>query len=366
MFLKSFFLLIAFFSSSHPQFLIEEIYRVTSSENKISEVLDISNIGQLIIRETENNIQKYYLVDVINNPPPKLIFTSSQVQGNSIWFSENSRFIILSLKEADRFKIKIYDTQDETLKELNDPNGDVGYVSIIDKKNILYEVTPPRDYPRIYMSAENGSNPKFIGDGMTPLWSPDGKWFLVKKGEYVKDTSNTKRAKLLGYKIIKKPIYSIYDCNGEKILDIKNHDDNNFIRWSPTSDKIVFTELGDIGFYIIYFKSSDNFITIEKVFHFEGFPKEGENVAFALNPTWSPDANWISYIRNVENGHTILENSIFVYNINTHQQHSVVSYNDKNIEKIIWLSNNELIFLATSIDNTEHFVYKIDIDDLMN
>ena len=216
------------------------------------------------------------------------------------------------------------------------------------------------------MYLEGTETPNYITEGIGAFWSPDGKWFLVKKGEYVKDSSNTKRAKLLGYKIIKKPIYSIYGCNGEKILDIKNHDDINFIRWSPTSDKIVFTELGDIGFYIIYFKSSDNFITIEKVFHFEGFPKEGENVALALNPTWSPDANWISYIRNIENGNTILENSIFVYNINTHQQHSVVSYNDKNIEKIIWLSNNELIFLATSIDNTEHFVYKIDIDDLMN
>lgn len=363
MFLKSFFLLIAFFSSSHPQFLIEEIYRVTSSENKISEVLDISNIGQLIIRETENNIQKYYLVDVINNPPPKLIFTSSQVQGNSIWFSENSRFIIFCPNDGTRFIVKIYDTNDESIKEISDKEGDVVRASLVDKNRILFDVRRPREYPKVYMYLEGTETPNYITEGIGAFWSPDGKWFLVKKGEYVKDASNTKRAKVFGYKIIKQPLYSIFNTAGQKILDIEKQD-VHYIKWSPKSDKIVL-ELNN-KVCLIFLKTSNDQLTIEYEYYFERISKEGENMAGAENPTWSPDANWISYIRNVENGHTILENSIFVYNINTHQQHSVVSYNDKNIEKIIWLSNNELIFLATSIDNTEHFVYKIDIDDLMN
>lgn len=351
----------------YPQLLKEEIYRVTPTENKISEIRHLSTAGSALIIETENNVQNYYLVNLLDKLDKKLLFSSQQVNQEAIRFSENNRFITFSTKEADRYVMKIYDTLDGTIKEISDPQGDVLYASLVNKKNILYEVNPPRDYPKIYLLTEDISNPKFIGDGTTPLWSPDGKWFLARKAEYDKSDLKNKRVKMLGYTIVKKPIYSIYNYQGQKILDIKNHDDINFIQWSPTSDKILFTELDDIGFYVVYLKFSNKKIEIEKEYHFEGFINKGKNVAGVNNPTWSPSGNWIAFEKSIEDGQSILESSIYIHNTNTHKQFEIINLQSEDINEIEWISDYELLtILDQDYKSHQKIVNKITIALLKN
>lgn len=327
----------------YPQLLQEEVYKVSSTENKISEIRQISPTGFALILETDNNIKNYYLVNLFDKKEKKLLFSSQQERREVIRFSENSRFITYSITEGDRYAMKIYDTKDGKIKEINNPNGDIIYASVISMDNILYELRPPKDYPKIYLLDGNTNNIKLIGDGMTPMWSPDGKWFLARKAEYEKSNTKSKKVKLEGYEIVKKPIYSIYNYQGQKILDIKNHENINFIQWSHSSDKIVFTKLGIMGFYIVYLKFSNNIAEIEKEYHFKGFTKKEENVVFVDNPTWSPNGNWISFVKSIEDGHSVLERSIYIHNTSTNQQREIINLKSETLQEIEWISDYELL-----------------------
>lgn len=254
---------------------------------------------------------------------------------------------------------------DGTIIKINDSSGEVSYASVVNKNQILYEVRPPREYAKIYLVNEDFSNPKCIGDGFTPLWSPNGKWFLARKAEYDKENLDDKMSKHFGFKIIQKPTYSIYNYLGKKILDIKNHDDVSYIKWAPASDKIVLKEF-DEGFYIIYLKSVNDKLEIEKEYHFEGFAKEGENVAFTIDPNWSPDGNWIALNKSIEDGHRILENSLYIYNPKSDEKNKIISYDDQIIQKITWISDHQLLILLVSNDGkNEMVVNKISIETLI-
>lgn len=367
MLFKSVLVAIAICGSIYPQVVKQEVYKVTSTERKISEIRQLSNSGSALIIETENNLQNYYLVNLFDQREKKLLFSSPQGNRESIRFSENSRFITFSTKDANRYIIKVYDTFDGTVKEINDPDGDVVYASIVNENNILYEIVPPRDYPKIYMLNEDFSNPKFIGDGTTPKWSPDGNWFLARKAEYDKSKTKSKRVKMLGYEIVKKPIYSIYDYYGQKILDIKNHEKINFIQWSPSSDKILFTKLNSPGFFIIYLKITNNSIEVEKEYHFDGFAKEGENIAYVDNPNWAPKGEWISFIKSVGDGNSIFESSVYIHNIYTHKQLEVTNFPGDEIQQSIWISDYELLTMQRGgYKSNEKYVIKTNIAVLKN
>lgn len=325
-----------------PQIQKEEIYSIISSDDKNTEIRQVSTTGLVIIIKTENNMQNYYLVDLFNKQEEKLLFSSQNPQREAIRFSENNRFITFSTKETERYVMKIYDTLEDTIIEINDPQGDVVYASVVGK-NILYEVRPPREYPKIYMIAQGSDRPKYITDGMTPKWSPDGKWFLALKAEYAIMDTAKKIVKKLGYIITKKPIYSIYNSNGKRILDIKNHENINLIEWSPTSDKIAFKKLGGVGFYLIYLKISFDKIELENVYHVKGFAKEGANFAYMENLKWSPDGNWISFLKSVENGHSVIECAIYIHNAISHRQVEIIKLPHNKILEIDWISNYEIL-----------------------
>jgi Tol biopolymer transport system component len=104
------------------------------------------------------------------------------------------------------------------------------------------------EFPQVFMAEPDGTNARFITNGMGERWSPDGKWFLVLRPEWRNDISNGQR---------KHWEVCILSADGQFKLELEGFEKASTYQWSRTSDHIIVGLHSGRGFQVLALKESD-------------------------------------------------------------------------------------------------------------
>ncbi|MDD5231017.1 MAG: hypothetical protein PHC43_06765 [Candidatus Marinimicrobia bacterium] len=342
------FLSLVGFSSN--KVISEKMFELKKQTGKRTEISQVSSYGYAILSEGDN----FYLLDKNNGFEKTLICSKSEdtpqeIIGDRIRFSTNDRYLCIEKKESNRKTLEIYDTVGKNKKLIKSEVGNVVNASIFDIDNIIYQVRTRENEAKTYL-IRNGGQPEFITEGIGERWSPDGKWFFIK-GSRDNPDKNAKMKRIM--------VFSIFDSDGKKMIETSKFGTSNWIRWSPTSDKIVFSEFGSAGFYIIYFKEQDGKLSIDHYYHFR--PEKDENNYYGtLQPEFSPDGTKVSFIRSIDDGHYIYNQNIWILEDGSYQYYQVSDFNNTQINDLTWINSNEILAIKEDVSARD----KIEIHNL--
>jgi len=319
----------------------EKIFELKVQVDKKSEISQVSSYGYAILSEGDD----FYLLDRDKDFEKAFICskageTSPEQKGDRVRFSTNDRYLCIKKTETNRKNLEIYDTVSKNKKQIKSEIGNVVNASVFNMNNIIYQVRTEENEAKTYL-IRNGKQPVFITEGIGERWSPDGRWFLVKERKD-NPNKNAKRKNII--------MLSIYDSDGNKMIETNEFGTSNWIRWSPTSDKIVFTEFGSAGFYIIYLKEKNGKLSIDHSYHFRP-DKDANNYFFTIQPEFSQDGIKISFIRSIEDGHYTYNQNIWILEDGSYQYYQVSDFSSAQINDITWLNSNELAVIKEDISD---------------
>lgn len=349
----TFFLIILISISGFGQRKIssEKIFELQVPEEKKSDILQVSSYGYLILSEGDD----FYLLDKNREYEKVHLYskkgkTPRERMGERAKFSTNDRYLCISKFEGNRKTLEIYDTISKKSKEIETEIGNVVNASVLDMDNIIYQVRTKGQEAKVFL-IKNGGQPTFITDGIGERWSPDGKKFIVKESRPSLDDPKRR---------INTVFVSIFNSSGQKLMETSEFGIVNWVRWSPTSDKIVLYKGGN--FYIIYLNEVDGKLFIEKKYHFKGFEhKEGKYYS-AGYPKFSPSGSKISFKRIIEDGHRVLDEDVWILEDGSYDYYSIADFDNAHIKYFTWtISGNVLVVIQKDI-NLE--LIRINLGDL--
>ncbi|MBS4028997.1 MAG: PD40 domain-containing protein [Ignavibacteriales bacterium] len=275
----------------------------------------------MIFSEVSGNKISYYFTSIEKFTTDKFtIVRGGKNFSPQFQFTSDPNLITYSYSQKDTAQHIIYDIRFRSRVNIKNSVGIINAYYVSPKSgNVLYEaneeLTPVVKRrkeiaglkvipPSIYITDAEGDHSRFITDGFAGDWSPDGKWFLVKKPKLYSDferqrTEVVKRSKRYFPDEKEKTLFDVtqtlwvYSAIGDPLIEFVNYDMPEYIRWSPQSDKLILRCKEDYGFSVIEINETSAGITVKEITHFDnGNPDIDMN-----DPLISPDGKSILFIR---------------------------------------------------------------------
>lgn len=346
--------------------------------------LELSRRNQILIKKKSGDITEYFIskmginLNSIDSLKKEKVFSlHKNDQAQFMQFSKSGGQIIYRREKNSKKVWEIYDIDTKQKRTIESNEGAVDVASIYDMNNILYRIHLNNDRPKIYLIKDN-EEPIFIDNGFGVQWSNDKKYFLCEtyqnknlslfeKKNYGKISKDEYRQQLKKQGGPRREIfsrYTLYNSSGEKLLILKDFDLVDWIQWAPDATKIVLKERSDQGFKILYLNYiTENDVEVKKVFHFPGFSKITSEIStICMNPIWSPNGTKILFTTEVEDGHSILYNNVYILEDNSYQYIPInVSTNDF-VSKVEWISNQTVLLIYSDVMTKESFSEEINIE----
>jgi len=329
----------------------KELVRLSSAEVHQRIVHVTSQRGMIIRKEykKENKTEVSFYLSDVDNPSSEVLLLTAQADAKpSVRLREDVNFVYYRFTEMGRAILGIYKVVTGERLYIKDPAKDIVSASVSPVNGlILYQAREPwqnrkrkeTDYPQVFMAEPNGTNARFITNGMGERWSPDGKWFLVKRPERNVDTSSGKRT---NWELC------IFSADGKFKLELEGFERASTYQWSPTSDHIVLGMYSGKGFQVLALKESDGSLEVVKVHDFTA----GDDWRIGLRqPSWSLDGKKISYIKSYsdERGHTYIRNELWIASTDGEKAFKLTETG--SYIKAVW-SNDGTILIGSLIGET--------------
>lgn len=278
--------------------------------------------------------------------------------------SYNHNYVIYGYREVknNRFVSKIFELNTNRIIDLESSHGDLNLPSISPQTGkIVYDLRIPGEIPKIYLADLDGSNARYVADGLSGIWSPNGRWFIFspvtenqispkqkyKAGKITKEEfqekirrrgqSRSRRDTNLIHKQ-NRPSLVIYNSNMQKQIELdKIGRISGEIEWSPDGSKLAFRVLGT-GLYIVDLGiHNEQIIDYNLIFVSE----------YGYHPTWSPSGNQLAYedIKENASGDDIANSDIYIVNSDGTSIYNLTNTPQVLERNPIWVSNMELIVL---------------------
>ncbi len=299
------------------------LFQLTESELQYKSIIQISPKREMIIKEIQGDQNNFFLSSIDKPSEKILLFTAYNDQKPRVNFSQEGEFIYYTLIENGKKILGTYERA--TGKRLfirDETNNVVSSWSAVSPASgkIIYQVREERAFPKVFMAQPDGSEPRFITEGMGESWAPNGKWFAVKCPENISDfrilqnqNLNGKTKKILRTDNIKW-VYRIFSENGNPLIELKEYSRPNYFFWAPNSDHFIIQDMKDHGFWVSSVKEINGNLQSQKLIHFE---LDKVRMIEPHKPFWSPDGKMIVYVKSFmdEVGNSYIKNEIWVSTI---------------------------------------------------
>ncbi len=246
------------------------------------------------------------------------------------------------------------------------PNGEVlfsgaGYVG-------LYLLEGPDHIKTLSEALGAGYEPTFSADGKNVYFKPYRYEGMRKLSSLVKKSISGDREKILikderhftSAKRLPNGAVAVNRDTGLYVVDKSGPEPKNAI--APVSvfiekgkivlykngEKKTLTPLGD-GFYLWPSISPDGTKLL--------FTKAGKGtfisnlegailveLGYANAPQWSPDGKWVVFMRDLDDGHQVLESDIFITSVDGKTTIAITETGDQKEVYPVWAADNEIIF----------------------
>ncbi len=304
------------------------LFQLTETELQYKSIIQISPKREMIIKEIQGDENNFFLSSIDKPSEKILLFTAYNDQKPRVNFSQEGEFIYYTLIENDRYILGIYEIATGKRFFIRDETNNVASswsaVSPASGK-IIYQVREEGALPKVFMAQPDGSEPRFITEGMGERWAPNGKWFAVLRPENIDDfktiyKTNKKGGTSKGLRAENaKWFYWIYSSTGDPLVSLNEFDQPNFFLWSPSSDHFIIRSRTDHGFWVSSVKEINGNLQSQKLTHFE---LDEDRRIGPRKPFWSPDGKMIVYVKSFldESWQSYIKNEIWVSTIDGKKQ----------------------------------------------
>ena len=363
----------AVFSTSIAQNQISKkvLFEMTESEAKDKKIIQISPKREMIIKEIQGD-KNNFLLSSIDNPSEKiLLFTAYNDQKPRVMFSQEGKFIYYALIENDRYILGIYEiATDKRFFIRDETNNVVSSWSAVSSTSgkIIYQVREEGALTKVFLAQPDGSEPRFITEGIGERWAPNGKWFAVKCPENISDFKilqkqnfNGKTKRNLKADNIKW-VYRIFSENGNPFISLGEYSPTSVFLWSPNSKYVLLKKLYEAKFSILELAESPEELRIVRNYSIS-FPKK-EKIGLGI-PTWSPDSKNLAYTISYldKTGHYYTKNEIWVSTIDG-MKTLKIQESEGSIEEIpIWLTDGKILINQNKAFSGGMSIIEISISD---
>jgi Tol biopolymer transport system component len=345
------------------------LFQLSEVEIQNKSVIQISPKREMIIKEVDGDEYNYYLVSIDNPSQKVLIFIANENQEPSVSFSPYGEFVYYTLIENGKKILGIYDREkDKKLFIKDETKNIVSSWSAVSSSSgkIIYQVREEGVLPKVFMAQPDGSELRFITEGMGEQWAPNGKWFAVKCPENVNDFKNIYKNKKRGeISKVLRWFYWIYSSDGNPIISFEEYSPTAIFSWSPNSKYVLFKKMYEIDFTILELDGSSKEIRIVN-HHMISLQKENK-IGLSI-PIWSPDSRKLSYtISYLDNtGHYYIKNEIWVSSIDGKNKIKILESDNTEEEIFTWSNDGKIIIKQKNKLNKDISIIEITFNDLWN
>jgi len=307
------------------------------------EALQISSNGLLLVKEGIGTKSIYSLINVFTQDK-KLIFETDAERSNARFNNCNDNYVIISVKKDNLWSVIIYEILTNNSIPIKSSEGHIGSASIFDENNILYQLRAyDESYAAIYFYNKDKNEKRFITYGIGEYWSPNGKYFLVLK-------ENNEH---------KVYAYGIFSKEGNELLEIENSFGIYWIQWSPYSKNLLYKHRDLYNSFGIISLEHNKTLSIKNVNNFSYFTSQNGYFSGIVSPLWCNNEDSILFRKTTDDGHDILESSIWLFTKNNRKIKQISKTYFTN--ELIWdykVTNDNVILFLTKSKN-ENKVYML-------
>jgi len=331
--MKRLFIIIIFFFSCYAiaQWKEEKIITFNKTVLTDFQVHHLSSKGLVLVSEKNTGKTKYSLTNIYNQTN-KIIYETTSEKSYT-FFDTNDDYVIIRCLDDNRWIVKIYDIINNELITIEDPNGHVVRADVIDKNNILYQYRPlDESNASIYLFDRQKDEKKYILDGLGVWCAPNGKYFIV-------NTPNEEERYIY---------YIIYSKDGREILRLPS--DINHIHWSPDSKNLLFTNGASCNNFGIISLEDNKTLSLKNIKNFSYFTSKSGDLNCIASPIWGNTKDSIFFRKTKDDGHDILESSIWLFTKKDQKikQISKTYFSNEHIQDFKVTDKNEILLLTKS------------------
>ena len=307
--------------------------------------IDIIDFNNVVVKE-KDQIQ---IVNISDSSNYEILFSYNLPEGKNYHSIQHGRYIILKDKTTKYYFQSVFDVSTKQLLDLQEPDGSVGAVRVAQKDKVIiynkrygeifYDVNGKRRIQKMEVKLKNfkGETKIIVDSVMGSLWCPNEQWFLGSK--FLRREGNEVKWER-----------ALYNRDGIKILLPSELTSISQAVWSADCNYLAIQK--GLSLTVIEFEWNDSLPQVKSFISKSPF---GRPVSF------SPDGNYIIYVKSYDDGHRVFGNDIMLTDNRLSFIEPLIQHNELIEIPISWTSEQELITQDGSTVKFSKNIYKYKI-----
>jgi len=311
------------FIFSQSRIILEKVDTHKLPQNT-TDIIDFNNV---VIKEN-NQIQ---IIDISDTSNYEILYSFDLPEGKNYHSIQHGRYIIMEDRTTKYYYQSVFDVRTKQLLELQEPDGTGAAVRVAQKDNVVlynkrygdiyYDEYGKKKIRKMEVKLKNfnGETEIIVDSVMGSLWCPNEQWFLAAKflrreGREVK----WERA--------------LYNRDGLKISLPSEPSSISQAVWSADCNYLAIPQLSTLA--IIEFEWDDSLPQVKSYI---------SKSQFSSTILFSPDGNYIIYVKYYDDGHRVFGNDIMLTDNKLSFVEPLIEHNELTEIPISWTNEQELI-----------------------
>lgn len=289
--------------------------------------IDIIDFNTVVVKEKD----QIRVVNISDSSNYEILYSYNLPEGKNYHSIQHGRYIILKDKTTEHYFQSVYDVNTKQLLDLQEPDGSGGAVRVAKKDRVVlynkryagifYDVNGKRKIKKLEVKLKNfkGETKIIVDSVMGSLWCPNEQWFLASK--FLRREGNEIKWE-----------QALFNRDGLKVLLPAELTSISQAVWSADCNYLAIQK--GLSLTVIEFEWNNSLPQVKSFISKSSF---GRPVSF------SPDGNYIIYVKSYDDGHRVFGNDIMLTDNRLSFIEPLIEHNEIIEIPISWTSEQELI-----------------------